>query len=120
MKKYTGSPCNSRFFITLKIPTYLNKSSHFRDEQDSRESSPQPSSDLLDSLCPNCTEYLPASQPSISAEYLSQASQPRISVEHLSRASQPSISAKHLSNAQKYSAMFNNAQECSTILNISF
>ena len=46
------------------------------NEQDSRDSSPKPSSDRLDSLCPNYYEHLSrASKPSISAERLSQASQ---------------------------------------------
>ena len=60
-------------------------------KQDSRDSSPKPSSNMLDSLCPNCYE-------------------------HLSRASQPSISAEHLSQAsQQSSKMLSNAQQCSEI-----
>ena len=73
-------------------------------KQDSRDSSPKSSSDILDSLCPNCCEHL------------SRASQASISAEHLSQASQPSISAKHLSNPQKCSAMLNNVQKCSETL----
>ena len=65
-------------------------------KQDSRDSSPKPSSYLLDSICPNCSEYLQASQQSISAKDLSQASQ-------------LSISAM----LKKYSAMLKNAQQCS-------
>lgn len=74
-----------------------------------QDSVPKPSSDLFDSLCPNCSEYLQASKLSISAE-------------HLSRASQPSISAKHLSNAEKLSdhqqcsALPSDAQQCPAML----
>ena len=71
-------------------------------KQDSRDSSPKPSSYLLDSICPNCSEYLQASQQSISAKDLSQASQ-------------LSISAM-LKNTQQCSKMLNNAQKCSRIL----
>ena len=67
------------------LPIYYDK-----DKQDSRDSSPKPSSDMLDSLCPNCSE-------------------------HLSRASQPSISAI-LKNAQQCSTMFKNALKHSDML----
>ena len=105
--------------------------SNMNIKQDSRDSSPKPSSNLLDSLCPNCSEYLQASQPSISAQHLSQASHTSISAEHLSQASQPSISAEHLSRAShlsisaehlnqafqpSISEMLRNAQQSSTLL----
>ena len=97
-------------------------SMNFSKKQDSRDLSPRPSSDLLDSLCPNCSEHLPASQLSILAEHisrasqLSQASQTSISAEHLSRGSQPSISTEHLSRApQQWSKIRSKAQQFSEI-----
>ena len=81
---------------------------NFKVKQDSRDSSPKPSSNMLDSLCPKCQ----ASQPSISAKHLSQASQLSISSQHLSRASQPSVSAEYLSRESLHSSkMINNAQQ---------
>ena len=55
--------------VNILLGSFWNNS-----KQDSRHLSPKLSSYLLDSLCPNCSEYLRASQPSISAKHLSQAS----------------------------------------------
>ena len=76
--------------------TVLILTLHNQNKQDSRDSSPKPSSDLLDSLCPNCSEHL------------SQASQPSTSA--MLKNAQQCLSM--LSNAKKFSTMLSNAQWC--------
>ena len=51
------------------------KSRIYNIQKDLRDSSPKPPWDLLDSIRPNCYEYLPVSQARISADHLSRASQ---------------------------------------------
>ena len=45
--------CNVRFIYFFSKTNF-----YYNSQQDSRDSSPKPSSDMLDSLCPNCSEHL--------------------------------------------------------------
>ena len=90
-KTYDDDPNKGYMFV---------KFSNLDKEQNSRHSSPMRSSDMLDSLCPNCCELL------------SQASQPSNSA-ILKNAQQCSTM---FNNALKHSDMLINAQQCSIML----
>ena len=80
--KYFNFPQNNPIYTVLLRQRY-----HI-NQQDSRDSSPKPSSNMLDSLCPNCSATLKNAQ-QCSTIFI---------------------------NALKHSDMLINAQQCSTML----